>query len=95
MVWLICKLVLTKSGLINNYLVLLISNIIALFSNIPKSILSIISCRNQLKYSQNKCNLFICILIHISTLPISPKRESHHLMKYIKLERITKLNKNA
>ena len=33
MVWLICILVLTKPDLINNYLVLLISNIIVLFSS--------------------------------------------------------------
>ena len=33
-VWIICILVLTKPGLINNYMVLLISSIIVLFRNV-------------------------------------------------------------
>ena len=37
MVLIICQLVLIKSGFINNYLALLISNIIALFSNLFKA----------------------------------------------------------
>ena len=56
-VWTICILVLTKSGLINNYLMLLICNIV-LFSNILKTILCIISNRNQ-----NKIKIFLYVFV--------------------------------
>ena len=49
MVGIICILVLTKIGLIDNLLVVLISNVIVLFSNVLKAILCIILYRNQLK----------------------------------------------
>ena len=56
----IFKLILTKPGLINNYLVLLMSNInFFLCSNVLNAIQRIISCRNQLKQSKNKSNLFM------------------------------------
>ena len=51
MVWLICTLVLVKTGLMNNYLVLFISNIV-LFSNILKAILCIILYKNKMKISE-------------------------------------------
>ena len=38
--------------LTNNYLVLLISNIIVLYSNVLKAILSLILYRNHLKYKK-------------------------------------------
>ena len=46
---LICILVLTRLGLIDNYLMRLIFNAIVLFSNMLKAILSIILYRNKLK----------------------------------------------
>ena len=57
MVWIICTLVLTKPDFINNYLLLLISNIV-LVSNIFKTILSKILYRNQLKQNSNMCNVY-------------------------------------
>ena len=48
--------------MINNYLVLLIANIV-LFSKILKAIQDIMFYRNQLKLNENKFNLFICVLI--------------------------------
>ena len=58
MVWVICKLVLTKLGLLNN-LVLLISYVIALFLNVSKEILCIILYRNR--KNKMKINLiFYC-----------------------------------
>ena len=55
MMWTICILILTKPGLINNYLLSLISNIIVSFSSILKAILFLILYRIK-----NKNNLYIC-----------------------------------
>ena len=52
MVYVIFVKALTKLGFINNYSVLLISNII-LFSNVLKIILSIIFYGSQLKFRKN------------------------------------------
>ena len=49
MEWIICILVLIKQALINNCLMLMISNVIVLYSNATKVILCIISYRNQLR----------------------------------------------
>ena len=63
MVWVICIIVLIKLGLLNNYLLLLISNIRGLFSNVLKTIICIILSRNHLKLDKNKSNLLTKILI--------------------------------
>ena len=49
MVWMIYILVLTKPGLINNDLTVMIFNIIVLFSDVLKIILGIMLERNQLE----------------------------------------------